>query len=149
MNTIGSLLINFFLVNLPLPCSNSPATNKADCFENNQDLLLKEFAFLFINDFYKDVLKIPEAFNPSLRSSGMWDCGQQLDLSILSELATQGCLRNISRLDILLSMENISRKLWKVFMPAMVSLVELNITVLERKAGYAHFICLSGSLCLY
>ena len=71
----------------------------------------------------------------NFRSSAMWDCGQQFDQAILSQLAKEGCLSNISRLDILLSREDISRNLWKDFMPAMVNLLELNITVLERKAG--------------
>ena len=62
----------------------------------------------------------------------MWDCGQAFDQAILSQLSSQGSLSNIFRLDILLSREDISRNLWKDFMPAMVSLVELNITVLEN-----------------
>ena len=65
----------------------------------------------------------------------MWDCGQGFDLAILSQLSSQGSLSNLFRLDILLSREDISRNLWKDFMPAMVNLVELNITVLEMKAG--------------
>ena len=48
----------------------------------------------------------------------MWDCSQQMD---------QDCLANISRLDILLCREDLSRSLWK-------DLVELNIMVLDRKA---------------
>ena len=78
-------------------------------------------------------VNIQEEIN--FRSSAMWDCGQQFDQAILSQLAKEGCLSNISRLDILLSREDISRNLWKDFMPAMVNLMELNITVLERKAG--------------
>ena len=66
------------------------------------------------------------------RSSVMWNCGQEFDLALLWKLNTDGCLSNISRLDILLGRENLSRNLWKNFMPAMVSLVELNITVLEN-----------------
>ena len=58
-----------------------------------------------------------------------------LDKLILSQLSSRGSLSNLFRLDILLSMEDISRSLWKNFMPAMVNLVELNITVLEKKAG--------------
>ena len=71
----------------------------------------------------------------------MWDCGQAFDQAILSQLSSQGSLSNIFRLDILLSREDISRNLWKDFMPAMVNLVELNITVLERKAGLVGFTC--------
>ena len=50
----------------------------------------------------------------------MWDCSQQMD---------HDCLANISRLDILLCREDLSRRrsLWK-------DLVELNIMVLDRKA---------------
>ena len=69
------------------------------------------------------------------RSSGQWDCGQQFDQALLAQLASQDCLANISRLNILLCREDLARNLWKDFMPAMVNLVELNITVLERKAG--------------
>ena len=65
----------------------------------------------------------------------MFDCGQQFDQAILSQLSGQGGLSNLARLDILLSREDISRNLWKNFMPAMVNLEELNITVMERKAG--------------
>ena len=81
---------------------------------------------------YKD--DIPGALS-AMRSSEMWDCGHQFDQAILSQLAREGCLSNIYRLDILLSREDLSRKLWKDFMPAMVNLQELHITVLERKAG--------------
>ena len=77
----------------------------------------------------------------NMRSSAMWDCGQAFDLAILSELSSHGSLSNLFRLDILLSREDISRNLWKDFMPAMVNLVELNITVLERKAGLVGFTC--------
>ena len=65
----------------------------------------------------------------------MFDCGQQFDQAILSQLSGQGSLNHLARLDILLSREDISRNLWKNFMPAMVNLQRLNITVLERKAG--------------
>ena len=88
------------------------------------------FGPFFIN-FFKD--DIPDALS-ARRSSDMWDCGQQFDQAILSQLSSEGCLSNISRLDILLSREDLSRNLWKDFMPAMVNLLELNITVLERKS---------------
>ena len=71
----------------------------------------------------------------NFRSSAMWDCGQQFDQAILSQLSRADCLSNISRLNILLSREDLTRYLWKYYMPRMVNLLELNITVLERKAG--------------
>ena len=85
----------------------------------------------------REVDLIPANFQEEInqRSSSMWDCGQQFDQAILSQLAKQGSLGNISRLSVMLSREDISRNLWKDFMPAMVNLMELNITVLERKAG--------------
>ena len=89
------------------------------------------FLFKTLSISLKDDIR--DAVN--LRSSAMWDCGQAFDLAILSELSSHGSLSNLFRLDILLSREDISRNLWKDFMPAMVNLVELNITVLERKAG--------------
>ena len=71
----------------------------------------------------------------------MWDCGQAFDRALLHQLSAQGSLGNISRLNILLSREDISRNLWKDFIPAMVNLAELNVTVLERKAGLVGFTC--------
>ena len=65
----------------------------------------------------------------------MWECAEDFDHVILSHLAGLGALKNISRLDILLGIEDISHDLWKKYLPSLTSLLELNITVLERRAG--------------
>ena len=68
-------------------------------------------------------------------SISMWECAKNFDHILLTQLSRLGVLNNISRLDIVLGMEDLSHDLWKEIIPDLTSLVELRLVVLERRAG--------------
>jgi len=65
----------------------------------------------------------------------MMECALSFDHIIASRLGRVGALANISRLDIMLGLEETGHDLWKKYLPSLNNLLELNIVVLERKAG--------------
>lgn len=67
-------------------------------------------------------------------STSMWECAKDFDHIILSRLSRVGVLNNISRLDIVLGMEELAHLLWKDILPGLTNLVELHLVVLERRA---------------
>ena len=70
----------------------------------------------------------------NIRNTSMWECAKDFDHIILSRLSRVGVLNNISRLDIVLGMEELAHLLWKDILPGLTNLVELHLVVLERRA---------------
>ena len=67
------------------------------------------------------------------KSSGMLECYQAFDKIILRQMLKLGNLKNISRLDIMILEEDFSQSVLKEFMPSFENLLEVNITIGERK----------------
>ena len=63
----------------------------------------------------------------------MVECFQTLDRIILRQMSSLGLLANISRLDIMIVEDDFCQTLLKEFIPSMTSLLELGITIGERK----------------
>jgi len=66
-------------------------------------------------------------------STSMLECFQTLDRIILRQMSSLGHLANISRLDIMIVEDDFCQTLLKEFIPSLTNLLELGITIGERK----------------
>ena len=88
-----------------------------------------------VNLLPEEVPNLPLWSGVNYSAMRYWETSCQLDVVILRHLSSVGGLRNISRLDLLLVSSDMAQLLWQDVMPAMQSLSQLNITVVERNAG--------------
>ena len=102
-------------------------------FEVREYILDSQMRLLSLSKL-RELDLVPEDVDDTFTAS-LWECAQHLDCLILYKLDILDALKNISRLDVVLATEELSLQLWKAGMPSLINLLELNIMVLERKAG--------------
>ena len=86
-------------------------------------------------DQVREIQLVPKDISPEhLTGHSMLDSFQAFDKIIMRQMSRLDILRNLSRLEIMIVDEDFSQAVLKEFMPKLTSLLELKVTIMERKA---------------
>jgi len=106
-----------------------------DCKRSLREYIIHSQMALLSLHKVREIDLVAKDFRPEdlKNASGMLESYQAFDKIILRHMFSLGNLGNISRLDIMLVEEDFSQTMLKEFMPSFTNLLELNITIGERR----------------
>ena len=95
-------------------------------------IIQSQMALLTLNKV-REIDLVVAGFRAEDLESSMLECFQHFDMIILRQMSSLGMLENISRLEVMIVEDDFGRSLLKDFIPELTNLLELSITIGERK----------------